>query len=110
MKGSLGAFGEVWLVRLDPTEGHEIRKTRPCAIVSPDSMNRHIGTVIVMPMTSGSRPMPFRVPVKFRKVPGLLLGDQIRCVSTGRLMRRLGTLDRSASAQARAVLRQMFED
>jgi len=105
-----GLCGEVWLFRLDPTEGHEIRKTRPCAIVSPDSMNRHLGTLLVMPMTSGSRPAPFRVEVSFRKVPGLLLGDQIRCVSASRLIRRLGTLDHAALAQARAILRQIFEE
>lgn len=105
-----GLCGEVWLVRLDPTEGREIRKTRPCAIVSPDSMNRHIGTLIIMPITSGSRLTPFRVQVNFRRVPGLLLGDQIRCVSAGRLIRRLGKLDHAALARARAVLRQIFED
>ena len=102
--------GEVWLTRLDPTEGHEIRKIRPCAVVSPESMNRHLGTVIVMPLTSGSRSTRFRVATDFRKVQGLLLGDQIRCVSTTRLIRRLGALDVPSLASALAVLREMFEE
>ena len=56
---------EVYLVRLDPTEGYEIRKTRPCVVISPDEMNRHIGTVIVAPLTTKGRPYPTRIPVRF---------------------------------------------
>jgi mRNA interferase MazF len=104
------ARGDVWLTRLDPTEGNEIRKTRPCAIVSPDSMNAHLGTVIVMPLTSGSRLTRFRTATEFRKVPGLLLGDQIRAVSKSRLLKHVGCLDDEALRRALRVLRDMFED
>ena len=66
---------EVYLVRLNPTEGHEIRKTRPCLVISPDEMNRHIGTVIVAPMTTKGRPYPTRVPVRFRGETGQIVLD-----------------------------------
>ena len=109
MSRAISRRGEVWLTRLDPTEGCEIRKTRPCLVVSADAMNAHLGTIIVMPLTSGSRPTRFRVQTDFRKVPGLLSGDQIRCVSTERLIRRLGTVDDGSLSAALAVLREMFE-
>ena len=102
--------GEVWLTRLDPTEGREIQKTRPCLVVSADAMNGHLGTVIVIPLTSGSRHTRFRVSTHFRKVPGLLLGDQIRCVSTERLVRGLGTVDKRSLGAALSILREMFEE
>jgi mRNA interferase MazF len=102
--------GDVWLTRLDPTEGNEIRKTRPCAVISPDAMNSHLGTVIVMPLTSGSRQTRFRVPTAFRGVDGLLLGDQIRCVSKSRLLKQVGSLDEDSLDKALAVLREMFEE
>ncbi|MBS0482244.1 MAG: type II toxin-antitoxin system PemK/MazF family toxin [Proteobacteria bacterium] len=102
--------GEVWLIRLDPTEGNEIRKTRPCVIISPDAMNRHLGTVIVVPLTSGSKPARFRAAIAYRNVPGFLLGDQIRTVSKLRLLKRLGRLDTTATSAALGVLRDMFEE
>jgi mRNA interferase MazF len=102
--------GDVWLTKLDPTVGNEIRKTRPCAIVSPDGMNGDLGTVLVMPLTSGSRLTPFRVSTDFRSVRGLLLGDQIRCVSKLRLLKHVGKLDSDALGRALAVLREMFEE
>ena len=104
------AKGDVWLIRLDPTEGNEVRKTRPCAIVSPDSMNVHLGTVIVMPLTSGSRLTRFRTATEFRKVRGFLLGDQIRAVSKSRLLKHVGFLDEETLLAALRVLREMFED
>lgn len=81
--------GDIWLTRLDPTEGREIRKTRPCLIVTPDDMNGFLGTVAVVPMTTGSRLSPFRLSTEFRGIPGLLLGDQLRSVSKSRLLKRL---------------------
>ena len=101
--------GEVWLTKLDPTEGSEIRKTRPCAIVSPDAMNAHLRTVIIMPLTTGSSLTRFRAPVEFRKVRGLLLGDQIRVVSKSRLLKHVGRLDGEDLDQGLIVLREMFE-
>ena len=102
--------GDVWLTRLDPTEGNEIRKTRLCAIVSPDTMNAHLGTVIIMPMTSGSHAARFRPTSTFRGIEGLLLGDQVRSVSKFRLRKRLGTLDEATLKAALVVLREMFEE
>jgi mRNA interferase MazF len=102
--------GEVWLTRLDPTEGNELRKTRPCVIISPDAMNAGLGTVIVMPLTSGSHAAGFRAPTVFRGIPGFLLGDQLRAVSKGRLIRRVGVIDGKTMGDALAILREMFMD
>ena len=71
---------EVYLVRLDPTQGHEIRKTRPCVVISPDEMNRHIGTVIVAPLTTKGRPYPTRIPVRFQRKSGQVVLDQIHTI------------------------------
>lgn len=84
--------GEVWLVALDPTVGSEIQKTRPCLIVSPPEMHDYLRTVIVAPMTTGSKPAPYRVPVSFGKKKGLILLDQMRCLDKARLVKKLGTV------------------
>ena len=102
--------GEVWLTKLDPTVGNEIQKTRPCLVVSPDLMNVALGTVIVMPMTSGSHPEPFRLRSRFDQTEGLLLGDQIRSASKQRFIRRLGNVSEPALFEALGVLRDMFEE
>jgi mRNA interferase MazF len=101
--------GEVWITELDPTVGREIQKTRPCLVVSPDSMNRFLDTVTVMPLTSGSRAAPFRVPVRFRGKDGLLLAEQLRTVDRLRLVSKLGVLTAEDLSSALAVLREMFE-
>jgi mRNA interferase MazF len=100
--------GEVWLVGLDPTVGREIRKTRPCLIVSPDSMNRFLSTVTAVPLNSGSQPAGFRVQVQFNNTDGLLPADQIRTLDRARLIKRIGTLDDVTVEAALAVLRDMF--
>ncbi|HWE99491.1 MAG TPA: type II toxin-antitoxin system PemK/MazF family toxin [Caulobacteraceae bacterium] len=100
--------GEVWLVALDPTIGSEIQKTRPCAIISPDELNRSMRTMLIVPMTTGARSAPFRIPVTFRGVAGLLLPDQMRAVDTKRAIRRLGSLDETTLASLLAVLAQLF--
>ena len=110
VKQQVATRGEVWLTRLDPTVGNEIQKTRPCLIVTPDAMNEALGTVIVMPMTSGSHAEPFRLRSRFDRVEGLLLGDQIRSASKRRLVRRLGRVDEATLSAALAVLREMFEE
>lgn len=102
--------GEVWLATLDPTSGSEIRKTRPCLIVSPDSMNAHLRTVTAMPLTSGIRPAPFRIALRFEDRDGLLLADQVRTLDIVRLRKRLGAVEANTLAEALAVLREMFED
>ena len=99
---------EVHLVRLDPTEGREIRKTRPCLVISPDEMNRHIGTVIVAPMTTAGRAYPTRVPLKFHRKQGQVVLDQIRTVDKGRLVKRLGKIDDPTAQKVLAVLSEMF--
>lgn len=100
---------DVFLVALDPTLGHEIRKTRPCAIISPDEMNHHIGTVIIAPMTSKGRDYPTRVNCTFQRVSGQVVLDQIRTVDKTRLVKKLGQLSTSAADQVLAVLNEMFQ-
>lgn len=95
-------------MRLDPTEGHEIRKARPCLVISPDEMNRHLGTVIVAPMSTKGRPYPTRVPVRFKRRSGQIVLDQIRTVDTTRLVKRLGRLDDRTAEKVLALLAEMF--
>jgi mRNA interferase MazF len=99
---------DVFLVRLDPTEGSEIRKTRPAVIVSPDEMNRHIATVIVAPMTTRGRDYPSRIPVTFQGKSGQIVTDQIRTVDKSRLVKRLGRLDAAAGNKVLSLLGEMF--
>lgn len=99
---------DVYLIRLDPTEGREIRKTRPCLIISPDEMNRHIDTVIVAPMTTKGRPFPTRLPVRFRRKAGQIVLDQLRTVDKTRLVKRLGTIDQTTADRTLALLAELF--
>ncbi|MDN5941194.1 MAG: type II toxin-antitoxin system PemK/MazF family toxin [Nitrospira sp.] len=99
---------EVYLVRLDPTEGREIRKTRPCLIVSPDEMNRHIDTVIVAPMTTKRCPYPTRVPVRFQRKTGQIVLDQLRTVDKTRLVKRLGTIAPATADDVLTLLSELF--
>ncbi|MBI3072774.1 MAG: type II toxin-antitoxin system PemK/MazF family toxin [Deltaproteobacteria bacterium] len=99
---------DVFLVRLDPTEEREIRKTRPCVVVSPDEMNRFIGTVIVAPMTSKGLDYPTRVPVRFARKSGQVVLDQIRTVDKERLIKRMGRIDTKAGTGVLAILGEMF--
>ena len=103
------ARGEVWLVNLDPTVGSEIRKTRPALIVSPPEIHDNLRTTIIAPMTTGSRPAPFRVPVTFQGKPGLIVLDQIRTADRLRLVRRLGALDAPLVEKTLSALRDVFE-
>ena len=99
---------DVFLVRLDPTEGHEIRKTRPCVVVSPDEMNRHLRTVLVAPMTTQGQPYASRVPVTFEGKSGQIVLDQLRTVDKQRLVRRLGKLSGTTGQNVLALLAEMF--
>jgi len=101
---------EVYLVGLDPTVGSEIRKTRPCVVISPDEMNRHIRTVIVAPMSSQGQPYPTRVLCRFQSKSGQIVLDQIRTVDQSRLIKRLGKLSDTQAAATLAVLSAMFSD
>ncbi len=99
---------EVYLVRLDPTLGSKIQKTRPCAVVSPDQMNRHIQTVIVAPMTTKGKKYPMRVECEFDGKQGQIVLDQIRTIDKTRLVKKLGELDDEAQEEALRVLVEMF--
>jgi mRNA interferase MazF len=101
---------DIYLVSLDPIQGHEIRKTRPCVVISPDEMNHNIGTVIVVPMTTKGRDYPSRIPLTFRRKKGQLVLDQVRTVDKARLVRRLGKLDANTAAKTLAVLQEMFSE
>jgi mRNA interferase MazF len=100
--------GEVWLVALDPVQGSEIRKTRPCLVVSPDEMNQHIATVIVAPLTTTVRACPTRVGIRFGGKTGQAALDQIRTIDKRRLVRRLGEVAKATADQVAAVLVEMF--
>ena len=102
--------GEVWLTELDPTVGRELQKTRPCLVVSPNSMNFHLDTFTIMPLTSGSRPAPFRTTSTFGDRQGYFLGDQLRTADRHRLRRKLGTVNEQTLMRALATLREMFEE
>ncbi len=99
---------EVWLVTLDPTQGVEIQKTRPCLVVSPDEMNEHLQTVVVAPMTSVMRPYPTRVSLRFQGKRGQIALDQLRAVDRQRLVRKLGTISASTAQAVSAILLEMF--
>jgi len=100
--------GEVYLVNLDPTVGSEIRKTRPCLVISPNEMNRHIRTVIVAPMTTKGRDYPSRVPCRFKGKTGQVVLDQLRTIDKERLVGCLGRLGRKKMGEVLALLQEMF--
>jgi len=100
---------DVFHVSLDPTVGHEIKKTRPCTVISPDEMNHHIGTVIIAPMTTKGRDYPTRVPCTFQGVAGQIVLDQIRTVDKSRLVKRLGRLAAATADRLTGVLLEMFQ-
>ena len=99
---------DVFLVNLDPTIGHEIKKTRPCLIISPNEMNRFIATVIIAPMTSKGRDYPSRVDCIFQGIQGQIVLDQVRTVDKSRLVKRLGAISENAQQKVLQVLNEMF--
>lgn len=101
---------EVYLVSLDPTKGREIKKTRPCLIVSPNEMNEHISTVIIAPMTTRGRPYPTRVACTFQGREGQIVLDQIRTVDKVRLVKRLGQISAATQKEVLALLAEMFAE
>jgi mRNA interferase MazF len=102
--------GEVWLVKLDPSLGSEIRKTRPCVVVSPAEMHDHLRTVIVAPMTTKSRPAPFRIGVTHGGQKGLILLDQMRAVDKNRLAKKLGTVSVKTLSFVLTTLQEIFAE
>lgn len=100
--------GDVLLVELDPTRGSEIRKTRPCVVVSPDELNRHLRTLIVAPMTTGGQAYPWRVPCRFRQTDGFVTLDQLRTIDRERVGRKLGRLAPTALGATLSLLQELF--
>ena len=99
---------DVYLINLDPTIGSEIQKTRPCLIISPDEMNRHIRTVIIAPMTSAGKDYPTRISCKFKKKKGQIVLDQIRTIDKTRLIKKLGSINPETQLEVVSVLQRLF--
>ncbi len=110
MVGQTPSRGDVYLVSLNHAEGREIRKTRPCVIVSPDELNTNLGTFVVAPMTTGGHPYPFRIACRFEKKDGFIVLDQIRTVDRRRLVKQLGRVTATTLAKALGVLQEMFSE
>lgn len=101
---------EVHLVELDPTKGHEIQKTRPCVVISPNEMNHQIGTILIAPMTTKSNSYPTRVELEFSGKRGWVVLDELRTVDKSRLVKKIGTIEKSTSLTIKKVLREMLVD
>src|SRR5262245_52419057 len=99
---------EIWMVSLDPTQGSEIQKTRPCLVVSPNEANEYLRTIIVAPMTTTERPYPTRISITFQNKHGQVALDQIRAVDRQRLVRKLGTAPPKTAQAVSSVLVEMF--
>ncbi len=99
---------DVLLVGLDPTQGSEIKKTRPCLVVSPDEMNHHLRTLIVAPMTTKGRNYPTRIPCTFRGKDGQVVLDQLRTIDRNRIIRRIGTIDMKVQKSVLFSLAELF--
>jgi mRNA interferase MazF len=100
---------EIYIVSLDPTRGSEIRKTRPCVVVSPDEINHNIKTVIIAPMTTSGKSYPTRVPIEFQGKKGMIVLDQIRTIDKSRLVKKAVKVKKNTAKKIAAVLQEMFE-
>ena len=101
---------DIFLINLDPTVGHEIKKTRPCLVISPDEMNNNLSTVIIAPMTTKTHDYPTRVKAALQGKTGWIVLDQIRTVDKRRLVKKLGALDRNTVVKVKAVIKEMLVD
>jgi mRNA interferase MazF len=101
---------DVFIVDLDPTIGHELKKSRPCVLLSPDEMNLNIATVIIAPMTTKTHPYPTRVPLEFQGKSGWIVLDQIRTVDKSRLIKKIGELKPGTIKKVKAVIEEMLVD
>jgi mRNA interferase MazF len=101
---------EVFLVDLDPAQGHEIQKTRPCLIISPNEMNHSISTIIIAPMTTKSHPYPTRIEIDFNKKNGWIVLDQIRTIDKTRLIKKMGKIEKKQIKLVKEVLKEMLVD
>lgn len=102
--------GDIYLVCLDPTMGSEIKKTRPCVVISPPEIHNYLRTALIAPMTTGARSAPFRIAVDFQQKQGLILLDQIRAVDKVRLVKHLGCLNEDTLTQVLSTLQEMFTE
>lgn len=98
------------LANLDPTQGSEIQKTRPCVIVSPNEMNKHLKTIVVCPMTTNIREYPTRVPVDHNGKKGMIIIDQIRTIDKSRIVKLFGNLDKTAIKKCKEIIKETFVD
>jgi mRNA interferase MazF len=105
---SIVARGDIWLINLDPTKGSEIKKTRPCIIVSPHEMHDFLRTVIIAPMTTKGRQAPYRLPITHDGKKGLVMLDQIRTIDKGRLVKRLGSVNNKVLVASLNILQGVF--
>lgn len=101
---------EIWVFDPEPAVGHEVKKIRPCVIISPDDLNAFLSTVIIAPLTSKVRNYPFRPGIKLGKVSGSIMLDQIRCVDKKRLTRKIGVLQNSSVVKVKEVIKEMLVD
>ena len=101
---------EVYLISLDPTIGHEIKKVRPCVIISPDEMNKNISTVIIAPMTTQSRFYPTRIPLKFTGKEAWIVLDQLRTVDSKRFIKKLGKIEQVIVKRIKSIIKEMLVD
>ena len=101
---------EIHLLNLDPTVGSEIKKTRPCVVISPDEMNKYLNTVIIAPMTSTVRGYPSRVKIEFQKKVGEVALDQIKTIDKKRIIKKLGKINNSTSIEIKQVIKEMLVD
>ena len=102
------ARGTIWLVNLDPAVGSEIRKSRPCVVISPAELNDHLRTIVVAPMTSKGFPAPFRIPISHAGVRGLIVLDQLRAIDKRRLVKALGTVSSKTMNATLRALQELF--
>lgn len=100
--------GDIWLVNLDPTVGSEIKKSRPCVVISPPELNDHLRTVIVAPMTSKGFTAPFRIPVTHAGTKGLVVLDQLRTVDKTRLVKKMGSVSSKTLNATLTTLQELF--
>ena len=100
--------GDVYLVSLDPAQGREIKKTRPCVVVSPEELNLQLQTFLVAPMTTGGHPYPFRIACRFQGKDGFVVADQLRTIDQSRMVRRIGVLPATTMSKVLKALQEMF--
>jgi len=100
----------VYLINLDPTIGHEIKKVRPCIVISPDEMNEHIQTVIIAPMTTKSHSYPTRIGITFQNKRGWIVLDQIRTIDNKRIIKRLGKISAKSITEIKQIIKEMLID